>query len=76
MTYPAESVFEEVAYVAYHFGWSRDEILDLEHAERREYVGRIARLNTRGRAGVTGGCGRGARDEMSRSRAVAAARRR
>ena len=51
MTYPAESVYEEVAYVAYHFGWSREEILDLEHAERREYVARIARLNTPGQQG-------------------------
>ena len=33
MTYPAESLYEEVAYVAYHFGWSRDEILDLEHLQ-------------------------------------------
>ena len=51
MTYPADTLYEEVAYVAYHFGWSRAEILDLEHAERREYVGRIARLNTRGQRG-------------------------
>ena len=51
MTYPADTLYEEVAYVAYHFGWSREEILDLEHPERREYVGRIARLNTRGQRG-------------------------
>lgn len=51
MTYAAEALFEEVAYVAYHFGWSRSEILDLEHAERREYVGWITRLS---RTGVQG----------------------
>ncbi len=51
VTYPADALYEEVAYVAYHFGWSREEILDLEHAERREYVARIARLNTPGRQG-------------------------
>ena len=34
MTYPAETLYEEVAYVAYHFNWSRSEIMDLEHAER------------------------------------------
>jgi Family of unknown function (DUF6760) len=51
VTYPADTLFEEVAYVAYHFGWSRGEILDLEHPERREYVGRIAQLNTRGQRG-------------------------
>lgn len=51
MTYSAESLYEEVAYVAFHFGWSREEILDLEHHERREYVARIGRLNTRGTRG-------------------------
>jgi hypothetical protein len=51
VTYPADTLYEEVAYVAYHFGWSRGEILDLEHPERREYVGRIAQLNTRGQRG-------------------------
>ena len=30
MTYAADRLFEEVAYVAYHFHWSMDEILDLE----------------------------------------------
>jgi hypothetical protein len=48
VTYPAESLYAEVAYVAYHFGWSREEILDLEHPERREYVARIARLSAHG----------------------------
>jgi hypothetical protein len=51
VTYPAESLYEEVAYVAYHFGWSREEILELEHAERREYVARIGRMNTSGHQG-------------------------
>ena len=41
MTYPADSLYEEVAYVAFHLGWSREEILDLEHAERRTYVGHV-----------------------------------
>ena len=36
---------EEVAYVAYHFHWSRDEILDLPHFERRRWVGEIGRIN-------------------------------
>lgn len=51
MTYPADMLYEEVAYVAYHFGWSRGEILDLEHPERRQYVDRIAQLNARGHRG-------------------------
>jgi hypothetical protein len=34
----------EVAYVAYHFHWGHDEILDLEHHDRRRYVAEIAEL--------------------------------
>jgi hypothetical protein len=47
VTYPTEKLLEEVAYVAYHFNWSRDEILDLEHQERRHYVEQIERIQAR-----------------------------
>ena len=47
MTYAATRIYEEVAYVAYHFHWPLDDILDLEHAERLRYVNEIARLNER-----------------------------
>ena len=45
MTYAADRLRSEVAYVAYHFHWPLDAILDLEHAERQGYIGEIARLN-------------------------------
>ena len=44
MTTPAPTLYEEVGYLAYHFNWSRDAILDLEHAERARYLGQAARL--------------------------------
>ena len=47
MTYAADRLYEEVAYVAYHFHWSRDEILDLEHPERLRFVAEIAHINKR-----------------------------
>lgn len=47
MTYAAERIHEEVAYVAYHFHWALDDILDLEHAQRLRYVEEIAKINTR-----------------------------
>ena len=47
MTYAAEQLYTEVAYVAYHFHWSMAEILDLEHAERLRYVAEIAKINNR-----------------------------
>ena len=47
MTYAPDRIHEEVAYVAYHFHWGLDEILDLEHGQRRRYVHEIASINTR-----------------------------
>ncbi|MBI0299651.1 DUF6760 family protein [Streptomyces sp. Inha503] len=47
MTYATDRIHEEVAYLAYHFHWSLDEILDLEHTDRLRYVDHIARLNER-----------------------------
>ncbi len=47
MTYAANRLYEEVAYVAFHFHWSLDEILDLEHPVRRRFVEEIGRINTR-----------------------------
>ena len=43
MTYAAERLYEEVAYVAYYLHWSRDDILDLEHPERQRFVAQVAR---------------------------------
>ena len=47
MTYAADRIYEEVAYVAYHFHWPLDDILDLEHAQRLRYVQEISSINTR-----------------------------
>lgn len=47
MTYAADRLYEEVAYVAYHFHWSLDEILDLEHPVRTRFVNEIGRINQR-----------------------------
>jgi hypothetical protein len=47
VTYAADRLHEEVAYVAYHFHWGLDALLDLEHADRRRYVEEIGRINAR-----------------------------
>lgn len=47
MTYAADRLYEEVAYVAYHFHWSLGEILDLEHPVRQRFVDEIAKINRR-----------------------------
>jgi len=45
VTYAADRLYEEVAYVAFHFHWSLGEILDLEHPMRRRFVDEIGRIN-------------------------------
>lgn len=45
MTYASERLVEEVAYVAYHFHWSFEAILDLEHPLRQRFVAAIDELN-------------------------------
>jgi hypothetical protein len=47
VTYASDRLYEEIAYVAYHFHWPLSELLDLEHAERRRYVGEIETINAR-----------------------------
>ena len=45
MTYATNRLYEEVAYVAYYFHWSLDEILEFEHPVRRRFVEEIGRIN-------------------------------
>ena len=45
--YPSGRLFEEVAYLAYHFHWPYDQIMRLEHRERQQWVAEIVRINER-----------------------------
>ena len=45
MTFDPERLFEEVAYVAYHFHWPLEEIVGLEHPLRQRFVEEIAAIN-------------------------------
>jgi hypothetical protein len=40
-------LFEEVAYIAYHFHWPYDQIMRLEHRERQRWTAEIAHINGR-----------------------------
>jgi len=40
-------LFEEVAYIAYHFNWPYEQIMNLEHPERHQWVEQVARINKR-----------------------------
>ncbi len=47
MGYPLEELMREVAFIAYHFHWSPEAILGLEHADRRRWVREISAINAR-----------------------------
>jgi len=44
VTSAADRLYQEVAFVAFHFHWPLDDILDLEHTTRRRFVREIQRL--------------------------------
>jgi hypothetical protein len=43
--YPLDQLYREVAFVAYHFHWSQEEILEMEHRERHKWVQQISEIN-------------------------------
>ena len=45
--YPLDPLYEEVAFIAYHFHWGYETVLQLEHRERRRWVEEISRINRR-----------------------------
>jgi hypothetical protein len=47
VSYPLENIFKEVAFIAYHFHWSREEALNLAHRERHAWVKEISAINER-----------------------------
>jgi len=47
VTYATDRLYEEIAYVAYHFNWSFADIIDLEHPVRRRFVEEIGSINRR-----------------------------
>ncbi|HMK56404.1 MAG TPA: DUF6760 family protein [Dissulfurispiraceae bacterium] len=45
--YPLDRIYEEVAFIAYHFRWSHEEIMQMEHRERLRWVEEISKINRR-----------------------------
>ena len=45
MSYPSDRIFEEVAYVARYLHWPYDQVMALDHRERRCWVAEVARTN-------------------------------
>ena len=47
ISYPLDKISGEVAYIAYHFHWGIDEILEMEHDERHMWIREISEINRR-----------------------------
>lgn len=47
MTYAADRIWEEVAYVAYYLHWDLDKILDLEHPVRSRVISEVGKIHSR-----------------------------
>lgn len=45
--YPRDRLYEEMSFIAFHFHWGRDELMGLEHAERRHWCQEISAINRR-----------------------------
>ncbi|HMG36486.1 MAG TPA: DUF6760 family protein [Blastocatellia bacterium] len=45
--YPLKALYEEVAFLAYHFHWPPESVLNMEHPDRRRWVQEISAINRR-----------------------------
>ncbi len=45
--YPLVQLYQEMSFIAYHFHWSCEELMTLEHNERRRWCKHISRINQR-----------------------------
>ncbi len=45
--YPVDELYEEMAFIAYHFHWDYPTVLALDHPERRRWVEEISKINRR-----------------------------
>lgn len=43
--YPLNRIYEEVAFIAYHFHWGLDEVMNLPHKERQKWCEEISEIN-------------------------------
>jgi len=40
-----ESIYKEVAFIAYHFHWAKDAVYEMSHKERHAWVKEISTIN-------------------------------
>ncbi len=45
ISYPLDRIYEEVAFIAFHFHWSPDDIMNMEHRERLKWCEEVSKIN-------------------------------
>lgn len=45
--YPVSLLYEEMAFIAHHFHWSHEDLMQLDHGERRRWCREISAINRR-----------------------------
>jgi len=43
--YPVKALYEEMAFIAWHFHWAHADLMQLEHGERRRWCREISAVN-------------------------------
>jgi hypothetical protein len=57
LRYPTESIWQEIAFLAYHLHWPLDDLLDLEHSDRVRLIRAVSNLNAQAWEQVREGAG-------------------
>ncbi len=43
--YPEDELYREMSFISYYFHWSEDDVLKLEHRQRRKWCSEISSIN-------------------------------
>ncbi|MBD2865008.1 hypothetical protein IDH45_23800 [Paenibacillus sp. IB182363] len=43
--YPVDKIYEEASFIAYYFHWPHEQIMSMEHRERRRWCEEISKIN-------------------------------
>jgi hypothetical protein len=50
--YPIDRIYEEISYIAYHFHWAHQELMNMDHIERRRWCEEIRKINEKISSGI------------------------
>lgn len=46
-TYPADKIYEEIAFIGYYMHWNADDIASMSHRERIRWCDEISKINSK-----------------------------